>query len=99
MPAPGTRWCSAGTPGPRCWRSSPRGRCHVTLSQTVPVRAAIQGTIDELNATLNQWETIKKFTILTRDLTEARGELTTNLKVKRTVVEQHFTHHLDAMDP
>ena len=70
---------------------------HVTLSQSVPVRAAILATIDELNATLNQWETIKKFTILTRDLTESRGELTTSLKVKRNVVEQHFTHQLDAM--
>ena len=28
---------------------------HVTLSQTVAVRAAIQATIDELNATLNRW--------------------------------------------
>ena len=71
----------------------------VTLSQSVPVRAAIQATIDELNATLNRWETIKKFTILTRDLTEARGELTTSLKVKRKVVEKHFTHQLDAMYP
>jgi long-chain acyl-CoA synthetase len=34
---------------------------------------------------------------LTRDLTEARGELTTSLKVKRKVVEQHFAHQLDAM--
>ncbi len=71
----------------------------VTLSQSVPVRAAIQATIDELNATLNPWETIKKFTILTRDLTEAQGELTTSLKVKRKVVEKHFTHQLDAMYP
>ena len=70
---------------------------HVTLSQSVAVRAAIQATIDELNATLNRWETIKKFSILTRDLTEARGELTTSLKVKRKVVELHFAHQLDAM--
>ena len=72
---------------------------HVTLSQSVEVRAAVQETIDELNATLNRWETIKKFTILTRDLTESRGELTTSLKVRRKVVEQHFTHQLDAMYP
>ncbi len=36
------------------------GGDYLTLSQTVRVRAAIQGTIDELNATLNRWETIKK---------------------------------------
>ena len=70
---------------------------HAALSQTVPVRAAIHATIDELNATLNRWETIKKFTILTRDLTESHGELTTSLKVRRKVVELHFAHQLDAM--
>ena len=70
---------------------------HAALSQTVPVRAAIQATIDQLNATLNRWETIKKFTILTRDLTESHGELTTSLKVRRKVVELHFASQLDAM--
>ena len=70
---------------------------HAALSQTVPVRAAIQATIDELNATLNRWETIKAFTILTRDLTESHGELTTSLKVHRKVVQLHFASQLDAM--
>ena len=50
-----------------------------------------------MNATLNRWETIKAFTILTRDLTESHGELTTSLKVHRKVVELHFASQLDAM--
>jgi long-chain acyl-CoA synthetase len=68
-----------------------------TLSQSPEVRAAIQADVDALNAGLNRWETIKKFTILDRDLSEEAGELTASLKVKRKVVEEHFSDLLDAM--
>jgi long-chain acyl-CoA synthetase len=68
-----------------------------TLSQAPEVRAAIQADIDTLNGQLNRWETIKKFTILDRDLSEEAGELTASLKVKRKVVEEHFSDLLDAM--
>jgi long-chain acyl-CoA synthetase len=68
-----------------------------TLSQTPEVRASIQESIDQLNAKLNRWETIKKFTILDRDLSEERGELTASLKVKRKVVEEHFADLLEQM--
>jgi long-chain acyl-CoA synthetase len=68
-----------------------------TLSQAPEVRAAIQANIDTLNGQLNKWETIKKFTILDRDLSEENGELTASLKVKRKVVEEHFADQLEAM--
>jgi len=67
------------------------------LSQAPEVNAAIQADIDKLNEGLNRWETIKKFTILPRDLSEEEGELTASLKVKRKVVEEHFSDLLDAM--
>jgi long-chain acyl-CoA synthetase len=70
---------------------------YAALSQTPEVRAAIQADIDTLNEGLNRWETIKKFTILDRDLSEEAGELTASLKVKRKVVEDHFADLLDAM--
>jgi long-chain acyl-CoA synthetase len=68
-----------------------------TLSQRPEVREVIQANIDTLNGQLNRWETIKKFTILPRDLSEENGELTASLKVKRKVVEEHFADLLDAM--
>jgi long-chain acyl-CoA synthetase len=68
-----------------------------TLSQSPEVRAAIQADIDKLNGQLNRWETIKKFTILDRDLSEEGGELTASLKVKRKVVEEHFASQIEAM--
>ena len=68
-----------------------------TLSQSPEVRANLQESIDKLNAQLNRWETIKKFTVLDRDLSEEDGELTASLKVKRKVVEEHFADAIDAM--
>jgi len=70
---------------------------HATLAGSPEVREVIQADIDTLNAQLNRWETIKKFTVLPRDLTEDDGELTASLKVKRKVVEEHFADLLDAM--
>jgi long-chain acyl-CoA synthetase len=68
-----------------------------TLTQSPEVHARVQADIDALNAQLNRWETIKKFTILPRDLSEEEGELTASLKVKRKVVEEHFADLLDKM--
>ena len=61
------------------------------------MHANVQASIDELNAQVNRWETIKKFTILDRDLSEEDGELTASLKVKRKVVEEHFADQIEAM--
>jgi long-chain acyl-CoA synthetase len=68
-----------------------------TLAASPEVNEAIQASIDTLNGKLNRWETIKKFTILPRDLSEEEGELTASLKVKRKVVEDHFADLLEAM--
>jgi long-chain acyl-CoA synthetase len=67
------------------------------LSQSPEVRANLQASVDQLNAGLNRWETIKKFTVLDRDLSEDEGELTASLKVKRKVVEEHFADKIEAM--
>ena len=69
---------------------------YAALSQAPEVRAQIQTDIDQLNEGLNRWETIKKFTILDRDLTEEAGELTASLKLKRKVVSEKYQDQLDA---
>ena len=53
--------------------------------------------VKELNARLNRWETIKKFTLLERDLSIEDGELTPSMKVKRRIVEQSFAGNIDKM--
>ena len=68
-----------------------------TLSQSPQVREALQADVDALNAQLNKWETIKKFAVLPRDLSEEHGELTASLKVKRKVVSDNFAGLIEAM--
>jgi long-chain acyl-CoA synthetase len=54
------------------------------------VRDAIQGRVNETNAELGSWETIKRFTLLPRDFREDTGELTPTLKVKRRVIQERY---------
>ena len=56
------------------------------LAASPEVKAALQDEVDALNATLASYESIKKFAILPADLTEASGDLTPKLSVKRKVV-------------
>ncbi|WP_214369295.1 AMP-dependent synthetase/ligase [Pseudonocardia sp. H11422] len=61
------------------------------------VRALVQGYLDQLNARLNRWETIKKFVLLERELTIEDGELTPSLKIRRKKVEEANRDRLDAL--
>jgi long-chain acyl-CoA synthetase len=60
------------------------------------VRALIKPAIDQLNAELPNYSTIKKFAILPATLSIEAGELTPSLKVKRKVVEQKYKGVLEA---
>jgi long-chain acyl-CoA synthetase len=57
----------------------------------------VQGFIDQLNAGLNRWETIKRFTVLQRDLTVDEGELTPSLKLRRKMVVERYGREIDAL--
>jgi long-chain acyl-CoA synthetase len=59
--------------------------------------AMVQRYIDELNQNLARWETVKKFTLLPRDITVEAGELTPSMKLKRKHVEQKYMDLFDAM--
>ena len=63
------------------------GGAEFDVLATLPdVKAALQAEVDALNATLASFESIKKFAILPADLTEASGDLTPKMSVKRKVV-------------
>ena len=61
-----------------------------TISGDAQVRAEIQKQIDAVNAKFARIEQIKRFAILDRELTQAHGELTPTLKVKRAVVYERY---------
>ena len=51
--------------------------------------AMVEEHVEQLNARLNRWETIKRWEILDHDLSIESGELTPSMKVKRSVVEDN----------
>lgn len=73
------------------------GRSYAEIVSSPEAHALVQGAIDELNAGLNRWETIKKFTILDHDLTIEAGDLTPSMKLRRRAVSDKYRDHLDGM--
>ena len=51
----------------------------------------------KVNEKLASWESIKYFRILPRELSEAGGELTPSLKVKRKAVAAHYGDLIEEM--
>ena len=72
------------------------GRSYTEIVTSDAAKEMVKGYVDELNAKLNRWETVKKWDILERDLTIESGELTPSLKVKRNVVETNERERLEA---
>ena len=62
-----------------------------------PVQQMVSGYIEEMNQSVNRWETIKKWRLLDHDLTIESGELTPSMKVKRNVVESNYAKVIDEM--
>jgi long-chain acyl-CoA synthetase len=61
------------------------------------VEQRIQEKLNELNRKLGSWEQVKYFRVLPRELSEAEGELTPTLKVKRKVVSERYRNLIDSM--
>jgi long-chain acyl-CoA synthetase len=61
------------------------------------VHATVWEAVEEVNANLARIEQIKRFAILDHDMTQADGELTPTLKVKRTVVYDRYVDLFDAL--
>ncbi|OSZ60791.1 long-chain fatty acid--CoA ligase [Streptomyces pharetrae CZA14] len=57
----------------------------------------VDGYVQQLNAGLQRWQTIKKFRLLPRDLDVEHGEITPSLKLKRPVVEREYKHLIEEM--
>ena len=61
------------------------------------VHAVLQESIDEVNAKVARIEQVKRFAILDHDLTQAAGELTPTLKVKRATVNDRYRREVEAL--
>ena len=75
------------------WRADngkPQAATVAELHDDPDLRAEIQAAVDEANKAVSQAEAIKKFTILDSDLTEAGGQLTPTMKVRRGIVMEQY---------
>jgi long-chain acyl-CoA synthetase len=72
------------------------GKGYTEIVRSPQVKEMVGGYVEQLNAKLNRWETIKKWEILDHDLTIESGELTPSMKVKRSVVEDNNKDLIDS---
>src|SRR6478735_1027324 len=72
------------------------GKSYTEVVRSDAVQSMVGGYVDQLNAKLNRWETIKKWKLLDHDLTIESGELTPSMKVKRNVVEENNKALIDS---
>ena len=61
------------------------------------LRAEIQAAVDHANKAVSHAEAIKKFAILDEDFTEADGQLTPTMKVRRYVVMEQYAAQIAAL--
>ncbi|HZU92306.1 MAG TPA: long-chain fatty acid--CoA ligase [Microbacterium sp.] len=61
------------------------------------VRAEIQKAVDAANARVSRAESIRKFTVLDSEWTEASGHLTPKLSIKRNVIMNDFADEIAAI--
>ena len=69
----------------------------VAMAADPRVRAILQRDVDAVNARLARIEQVKRFAILDRDLSQAAGELTPTLKVKRAAVQRAYGDRFAAL--
>jgi long-chain acyl-CoA synthetase len=67
------------------------------LIEDADLLAEIQAVVDEANKSVSKAEAIRKFRVLPVDFTEAGGEMTPSLKLKRSVVATTYATDIDAI--
>jgi long-chain acyl-CoA synthetase len=69
----------------------------VSLSRDPSIHELIEAEVARVNKKYAQVEQVKKFAILDHDLSQATGELTPTLKVKRNVVNEKYADLFDSL--
>lgn len=69
----------------------------VDASKNPAVRAEVQRAVDTANARVSRAESIRKFTILDSEWTEASGHLTPKLSIKRNIIMNDFADEISAI--
>jgi long-chain acyl-CoA synthetase len=68
-----------------------------TLKSDAELRGEVQKAVDAANLAVSRAEAIKEFRILPREFTEAAGQMTPSLKIKRNVVLKDYADEIAAI--
>ncbi|QFU88004.1 long-chain fatty acid--CoA ligase [Amycolatopsis sp. YIM 10] len=82
------------------WKSQhgkPESATVADLADDADLRAEVQAAVDEANRLVSHAEAIKKFAILPQDFTEAGGEVTPSMKLKRNVVTKNYAGDIETL--
>jgi len=82
------------------WREragKPAGAGIADLVEDPDLRTEIASVVEEANKAMSRAEQIREFRILPVDFTEAGGEMTPTMKVKRAVVTQKYADDINAI--
>jgi long-chain acyl-CoA synthetase len=82
------------------WLNNNKEDAGMTLTEASvnpAVRAEIQRAIDHANQGVSRAESIRKFTLLDIELTEASGHLTPKMSIKRNIILRDFAETIDEM--
>ncbi|MDY0910010.1 AMP-dependent synthetase/ligase [Microbacterium sp. CFBP9034] len=69
----------------------------VDAAKNPAVRAEVQKAIDHANKTVSRAESIRKFTLLPTEWTEASGHLTPKMSIKRNVIMDDFASDIEEL--
>ncbi len=84
-------------PGWKSEHGKPEDAGLARLATDGDLRAELQAAVDDANEAVSTAESIRAFTVLPRDFTEADGEITPSLKVRRGVVAEHYAAEIAAI--
>ncbi|HWB62621.1 MAG TPA: long-chain fatty acid--CoA ligase [Chitinophagales bacterium] len=73
-----------------CMKHSVNAKSPEDMVKSPEVNKLFREAIDEKNKNFGQWETIKKFELLTKEWSIDGGELTPTMKVKRKIVNEKY---------
>jgi long-chain acyl-CoA synthetase len=75
----------------------PPGASPADLASDPDLIAELQAAIDDANLAVSRAESIRRFTVLAADFTEASGHITPSLKVRRAQVAKDFADEIEAL--
>ncbi|HEX6349510.1 MAG TPA: AMP-dependent synthetase/ligase [Candidatus Dormibacteraeota bacterium] len=67
------------------------------LVENEQLRSQVQKLVDQVNQGLGSWESVKYFKLLPEDFSEANGEITPTLKVKRKAVQERHAEEIEEL--